>query len=52
MGVKVNPHQSSLQIYSLERLNKDLALYFVKLNDKNRDAIEEVKNSSKHILTF
>ncbi|XP_062205640.1 uncharacterized protein LOC133907584 isoform X2 [Phragmites australis] len=29
-----------------------LALYFDKLNDKNHDAIEEVKNSSKQILTF
>ncbi|ONM05546.1 Ser/Thr protein phosphatase family [Zea mays] len=29
-----------------------LALYFDKLNDKNHDAIEEVKSSSKHILTF
>ncbi|KAL5225776.1 hypothetical protein ABZP36_012415 [Zizania latifolia] len=29
-----------------------LALYFDKLNDKNHDAIEEVKKSSKQILTF
>lgn len=29
-----------------------LALYFDKLNDKNHEAIEEVKSSSKHILTF
>ena len=29
-----------------------LALYFDKLNDKNHDAIEEVKSSSKQILTF
>ncbi|XP_062201297.1 uncharacterized protein LOC133903847 [Phragmites australis] len=29
-----------------------LALYFDKLNDKNHDAIEEVKNTSKQILTF
>ena len=29
-----------------------LALYFDKLNDKNNDAIEEVKKKSKQILTF
>lgn len=29
-----------------------LALYFDKMNDKNHDAIEEVKKSSKQILTF
>jgi hypothetical protein len=29
-----------------------LALYFDKLNDRNQDAIEEVKKSSKQILTF
>ncbi|KAL6642891.1 hypothetical protein ACP70R_021072 [Stipagrostis hirtigluma subsp. patula] len=29
-----------------------LALYFDKMNDKNHDAIEEVKNNSKQILTF
>ncbi|XP_040383862.1 acyl-carrier-protein phosphodiesterase PptH-like [Oryza brachyantha] len=29
-----------------------LALYFDKLNDRNHDAIEEVKKSSKQILTF
>ncbi|CAN6318011.1 unnamed protein product [Urochloa humidicola] len=32
--------------------DESLALYFDKLNDKNHDAIEEVKNSSKQILTF
>ncbi|TVU32164.1 hypothetical protein EJB05_23884, partial [Eragrostis curvula] len=32
--------------------DEDLALYFDKLNDKNHDAIEEVKNNSKQILTF
>jgi hypothetical protein len=32
--------------------DEDLALYFDKLNDKNRDAIEEVKKNSKQILTF
>lgn len=29
-----------------------LAVYFDKLNDKNNDAIEEVKKNSKQILTF
>jgi hypothetical protein len=32
--------------------DEDLALYFDKLNDKNRGAIEEVKKNSKQILTF
>jgi len=32
--------------------DESIALYFDKLNDKNHDAIEEVKNSSKQILTF
>jgi hypothetical protein len=32
--------------------NEDLALYFDKLNDKNHDAIEEIKRNSKQILTF
>ncbi|CAN6304733.1 unnamed protein product [Urochloa humidicola] len=32
--------------------DESLALYFDKLNDRNHDAIEEVKNSSKQILTF
>jgi len=32
--------------------DESIALYFDKLNDKYHDAIEEVKNSSKQILTF
>jgi hypothetical protein len=32
--------------------DEDLALYFDKLNEKNHDAIEEVKKNSNQILTF